>query len=163
MSEKVTLTRLECFDAAMVGILRFIESLFAGHEDKGGAKDEDFCTRIGIDILGAMGELVIAKILNLHWSRSINGFKTTPDIEPNLEVKTPRKSHHRLMIRKGDDPSRIYVLVLPDPEPPFFKVVGSIRGFDAMLEEHVENPGNRGEAYFVPTEKLRPWSEGLAE
>jgi len=154
MSQKIVkLTRQECFDASMVGVLRMIESL--GLQDKHGAKNSTLQEKIGIQILGAMGEMVVAKHLGIFWSRSVNTFHNVADIQGGIEVRTVGKPSHRLMIRKDDNPNATFFLVVPSPRPPVFRIVGSILGRDGMRDEFIDNPNGSGEAWFVAQGALR--------
>jgi len=154
MSQKIVkLTRQECFDASMVGVLRMIGSLHI--KNKHGAKAKNLHETIGIDILGAMGEMALAKHLGVFWSRSINTFHNVADIQGGIEVRTVSAPHYKLILRGNDDPDRTYFLVAPAPEPPVFKIIGSILGRDGMKPEFKGDPNGQGEAWFVPQAMLR--------
>ncbi len=72
-----------------------------------------------IDIIGAMGEYALAKILGKPWEPSVNTFKL-PDLD-NLQIRTTTCDTGKLIIRPGDALGT-YVLVIT--QPPKFKIAG---------------------------------------
>ena len=101
----VTLSASEIRFAAQVGAARRTESLLAKYERPVISSRGDW----QMDILGAIGEMAVAKALNVYWTPSVNTFKL-PDIG-TLNVRATEHNNGRLLLRPGDPPG-IYVLVV---------------------------------------------------
>lgn len=144
----VRLTWEEAAMAADVGRRRQLTSLRSGHKDKHGYSGDGW----GIHIEGAMGEMVLAKHLGIHWDGSINTFKR--DDLPGVQVRTRSGHHYDLIIRTDDDPNSRFVLVTG--KCPNYRIRGWIQGQDGMQEEWLKDYGQRPKAYFVPQGLLLP-------
>jgi len=153
----ITLNWYEYSMAAEVGLRRSLESKRAGLEDAHGLVTLGWSESIE----GAIGELVVAKALNIYWDGSVNTFKA-PDFPPNIQVRTRPHPEHDLIVRPVDDLFDIFVLVTG--KCPSYTVRGFIHGYDARDPEwlHNEGIGFRPDAYFVPQWALKP-IEGLKE
>lgn len=146
----ITLEWYEYSMAAEVGLRRQLESKRAGLQDAHGFSGPGWDQAIE----GAIGELVVAKALNIYWDGSVNTFKA-PDFPPNLQVRTRQKEHQKLIVRPGDSLSDIYILVTGIC--PTYSVRGFIVGEHARDTEWLFDEGNgRPPAYFVPHERLKP-------
>ena len=108
-----------------------------------------------IDIAGAIGEMAVAKCLGLEdFVFTFNKNWGTYDLPPNLDVKTALGHSRRLHIFKDEKPNKIFVLATFAQET--IKVWGWSYGGDVMLDEFIDNPTGRGDAYFVPSKALQP-------
>jgi hypothetical protein len=109
--------------------------------------------RIEQEITGACAEMVVAKCLGKFWSPSVNTFHSTPDIEPNIEVRATTRTDGSLVVRDNDSDDRWYILVVGSP--PTMTVVGCLRGSDAKQDQWLRNPHGHRAAWFVPQSALR--------
>jgi hypothetical protein len=125
----------------------------------------DFFTAMVNSVLGACGENVVAKALNIYWDGSVNTFRSRPDVG-KYEVrtrsnKTKNGKPYQLLVRPDDDDAKDYYLVrLIDALGwPRFRIIGHIRGGDAKRPEWFHPHGGYKKAYFVPDEALIPFEE----
>ena len=104
---KVELTPAEGNAAKGQGLLRNKSAKDAGRTNNyglQGAGEKE-------DILGAIGERVVAKYLGVPWN-SGEDFSIRHDGDvAGFEVRTTKHRNGRLLIAPGDDPKRIYILV----------------------------------------------------
>lgn len=133
--------------AANTGVKRQIESMKAKLKDRHGYAGDGF----DIHILGAAGEMAVAKALNVFWSPSVNAFGS-PDIGDSIQVRTSEKDEHNLIIRPSDSDDHIFFLATG--KIPEFKIWGSIKGDAAKQVKWLKSPGGRAPAFFVPKEAL---------
>lgn len=145
----VELTETEVREAVQVGIDRNIAAIKDRRSDR-------FETEAGwqAHIIGALGEKAFCKAYDLPWSKSVNTFKTEADVGVNIEIRTRASLKHGMIVRKDDDPKRVYVLVVGSAF--HFKIVGWLSGVDAQLDCWLKNYGGHGEAYFVDKAALHP-------
>lgn len=146
----IVLTPVEAAMAGAVGSIRHGMSVKDGRRDRHGLKADD--DGLSHHILGAAGELAVAKLLGRYWGGDVNSFKR-PDVG-NLQVRTRSKHEWDLIIREDDNPADAFVHVTGSPTR--LIVHGWIRGRDGMLDEFRQNHGGRPPAWFVPRRVLRP-------
>jgi hypothetical protein len=144
----IKLTEQEALHAISVGGKRQWESIKKGLDDKHGFQGDGW----EVHIEGAMGELAVAKALNVYWDAGINTFKT-PDIGP-LYVRTRSQHHYDLLIREDDDNEAPWVLTTGRRGQ--YQIHGWIRGKDAKNPLWAQTHGGRPRAYFVPKSALLP-------
>jgi hypothetical protein len=151
----VELTPVERLMACAVGALRQAESLKSQRRDAHGLEDG----RDGEDlhILGAAGELAVARTLGRYWGGDVNSFKR-PDIGASVQVRTRSKSDYDLIIRDDDDPKAVFVLVTGRLSR--LVIHGWIKGEGARRDEWRKTYGNRPAAWFVPQDALMPLKVG---
>jgi len=147
----IILTEQEMRLAADVGVTRRIVSMRQKLRDSAG-----YAGSAGgvwqMDILGAMGELAVAKSLNAYWTPGVNTFKL-PDVA-DLHVRTTEHRTGRLIVRPNDVPG-FYILVVA--QPPNFEVVGFCGLAYAKQDEFVALPEpNRPQCWAVPQARLAP-------
>lgn len=145
----IELSETEMKVTALVGEIRRKDSIEKGLVDKYGSEEEGALER---DIVGARGELAVAKYTNQYWS-AISYFKA-PDVGFSDEVRTGTQSHYRLIIHPANDPDPIYWLVVGSGGTYYIK--GWIRGRDGQNAYYWEDPKKRGPAFFVPDKALNP-------
>ena len=143
---KVELTLFELEMGAIVGSKRRADSISKkrkGH--KRGSWDKD--------VEGALGELAVCKAIGTYWNGSVNTFKDLADVGDNIEVRHTELDSGKLIIRPGDNPESLYVLVTGSA--PTYDVKGWIKGDDGMKQKFMMNPGGAGIAFFVPVKNLK--------
>lgn len=157
---KVSLTAWEykqCVDVATtrmsVSIANKITDI--NHEQR------NYNKRLLVDILGACGEVAVAKAINRYWAPSVNTFHTIPDIAPNIEVRTTTNTSGSLIVRDNDPDDRYYFLVVG--EPPNLEILGWIKGGEAKKESWKRNPHGHRASYFVPQNALTALKETSGE
>lgn len=115
---------------------------------------------LAIHVAGAGGELAAAKCLGITWPAYVNTFHGTPDLEPDIEVKT-RRNHAWEMIVRPSDPvdGRRYVLVTKEAGNPEFRVHGWMPGEDIKTEAHWNTDiarNGRPPAWVIDQHELSP-------
>jgi hypothetical protein len=108
-------------------------------------------------IYGTFGEIAVAKMLDRYWTGAgvTRGRSGLADVGP-LEVKWAQPGG-RLVIRRTVPDARVMVLVTG--WAPTFLVHGFIRAADGKRDAYLDNPGRKGEAWFVPIAALRSVDE----
>lgn len=148
---EVQLNYWELFRAAIVGITWHLESIWKESKPRVVFDDAEGW---GANIEGACGECAFAKGRGLYWAAHTNTYTRFPDVG-DVEVRTRTQHWHDLIIRKHDRPDRKYVLVTGQAYPkPIYRLRGWIWGYEAMQPEYLANHGGKGEAFFVPADKL---------
>lgn len=151
MHHDIVLSPGEYLMAANVGCFRHSESLQFNRKDNHGLEpDADL---LGIHVLGAAGELAVARVLGRYWGGDVSTFKRA-DLGRSVQVRTGSKPSHSLIIRPDDSPEDVYVLVTGTPTR--LRVHGWIRGAEARKDEWVRAHAGRPPAWFVPQSALRP-------
>ncbi len=108
------------------------------------------------NILGAFGEFVVAMFLGYPEPATINTYHA-PDLPGGEQVRTrdPRRGLPKcdhLIVRRDDAPASPYVLVLL--ETPRLRIMGWLRGVDAMRDQFLFGYGQRPKQFFVPPTAL---------
>jgi hypothetical protein len=148
---EVELTKYELMMGAYVGISRQASSLARKLRSK---MPVDNPWQIHVE--GALGEVAVAKALNLYWDGSVDTWKA-PDIGDHIQVRCRSKEGDALIVRDGDSDTEVFILVTG--QAPKYTVRGWLTGAEAKQEKWISNPGGRGAAFFVPQSELRPLSE----
>lgn len=152
----VTLTPWEYKAAVDLAVTRMAVSIDQGTKDIT-HEDRDWFDRLKVDVLGACGEVAVAKLTNKFWSPSVNVMHRVADVGHDIEVRSTDRQNGSLIVRPNDDPCRWYFLVTGGP--PVLTVCGYIKGEDAQKEEWVRNPHGHRKAWFVPQSALTPIPE----
>ena len=153
---KVELTSFEYKMCVAVAVDRMSTSIQAGL-NHASTYERSWLDRTREEILGACGEMSVAKAVNLYWSPSVNTFHREPDIAPNIEVRTTHHDNGCLIVRDNDADDRNYFLVTG--EPPVFHVRGWLRGSEARKDEWSIDPHSLRKAFFVPQSALNKLDE----
>ena len=156
---KVVLTPSEVYHGAAVGMNRRVESMRLGL--KSGPVGFNSRGRWEIDLEGALAEMAVAKGMDLYWAARVNTFKTLPDIDPYIEVRSGRPSGSMLIVRPNDHMDSAYVLAVG--AAPVYNILGWLWGREAMKPEFEYDKNGRAPAYFVPKTKLRPIEDLIKE
>lgn len=116
---------------------------------------------LGLHLLGATGELVVARILSLDHLLFLDKTpkRNSPDLA-NIEVKTRSNHGYDLLIQLGDDRRKNFVLVTMADQRVLLH--GWIPGNEAMQEGWVKEYAQGRPCYAVPQRALRP-IEGLLD
>lgn len=144
----VSLSWHEAAMASEIGRLRQLAAVKNSLPDRHGYDGDGWSEHIE----GALGELAVAKALNIYWDGSINTFGAH-DL-PGVQVRTRSKHDYDLIVRDGDDPDAYWVLVTG--KCPSYCVRGWILGRDAKKPQWRQAHGGRPAAYFVPQSHLQP-------
>lgn len=145
----VTLTEHELSLAVEIGKARHLSALRDGKNNAFGARKKDDWS---MHILGATGELVVAKALGIYWSATVDTYKTKSDLPGGLEVRARSRDDYDLIVRANDPDDVPFVLVVG--EDLTFRVPGWIWGREAKQEKWLKTYANRTPAYFVPQSAL---------
>lgn len=154
----VMLTWAELTMAAHVGVLRRIKALQKGRKEPYGAVVDTW----GSDIEGAAGELVVARVLDRHWTGALD-MGAGGDVGP-VQVRTRAAkagagdawhAAQHLPVHPEDSDDAPFVMVLGRDRE--YEVVGWIYGRDAKQEQwwRAVAPG-RTPSYWVPRSALHP-------
>lgn len=109
-------------------------------------------------IIGATGELTVAKALNRYWCPDVGGNDHDDGDIAGLEVRTTfALRDHVLPVKDHDADDRVLVLVVGDP--PTMRIAGWIVVREARRhpEWRVSRYG-RPPRYYVPADQLNEWS-----
>lgn len=150
----VELSPYEMLVGSQIGCIRNTEAVVNKCQSKNGTRPED---NFKISIMGALGELAVAKALKIKWTPGINTFKDVPDLLPDIEVRCRSFSGAELIYRPDDCDDRKYVLVTG--VGPKMVVRGWMRGKDCRKTKWWADPNNRGFCWWVPQDVLRPLEE----
>lgn len=151
MSVEVTLEEYELRMGMAIGAERRLQSLVNGAKCKA-AKRSNYWD---MDIEAALAELAVAKVLGVYWPGTYNTFKTKADIGENIEVRHGTYGR-KLIVRQDDHDTSSYVLAVG--LAPTYVVHGWLLGKDCKKKKYLQDPGNRGPAYFVDKDFLKPLS-----
>ena len=151
-----------------VAVRRRSESEKAGLVDRSGSSRETYSAWTK-DLLGATGELAVARALGLQWNGDVNTFHA-PDLDGMLQVRATTYEHGSLIHRERDNPDDLYVLAIclsaglpPGLDTSRFQVWvvrGWIHGHGARRREWFGDKGtSRDSCWWVPQQALHPMSE----
>jgi len=150
--KQILLDKSDFSTALYCGALRSMESILHGREDS--VYNKSWLDGTRDHILGACGEIAVAKFLGVYSSLSINEFGK-PDIHVNnvsIEVRHRASTDHDLIVRRRDNPSSVFVLTRG--MPPSIQIVGWNIGREIMIDKYLNNHGGYGQAWFVPPSAL---------
>jgi hypothetical protein len=109
---------------------------------------------LDIHLLGAAGEVAVASYLNLKGElfKEAEAKKNSDDL-PGIDVKTRSKACYDLIVQRGSDPQKKFVLVTIANQVTLLQ--GWCYGHEAMKEQYWADPAKGRPAYFVPQNALR--------
>ncbi len=148
---EVRLTWAELNLAGQVGIMRRVIGLKCGWQEV--SVSESYW---GNEVLGAIGEMGVAKYYNVYWANTV-GNPGEPDIGP-YQVRSKHMMHHCLIVHEKAKDEDVYISVCV--QPPRVVLCGWITAAEAKQEHWWrEQPPPKASAYFVPNEALHPMDE----
>ena len=144
----VTLDNSEYLHALIAGSLRRASARARGRQNYYGAQSAD---AEKLDIVGSVGECVVAKHLNKFWAGA--GAFRGGDVD-GYQVRTTTHDAGHLVLNSNDDDGKKYILVCVN------NGVGKIRGWmyarEGKQRKYWRDMSGRGPAYYVPQSDLRP-------
>lgn len=140
--------------ASMVACLRQTENLYAGRKDAHGASGNDG-EGWGLHILGCLGEMAVAKALNIYWNGALGNLDA--DDVGEWQVRTRSEHHYDLIVHDSDPDDKRFVLVTA--KPPLFRIHGWILGVKAKEKQFWKDPAKGRPAFFVHKLALTPFGE----
>ena len=148
---EITLTPLEIMQAAMNAVARRVQGIKKKRPPYYGCPPD---REWEVDIIGSLGELVVAKCLNHYWNGNFGNLRAA-----DVGLYQVRASHfhrNRLIVHRSDPDDRPFIFVTG--RAPTFRVWGWIYGRDAKNPEFWADPAGGRPAFFVSKEHLRPMS-----
>ena len=111
---------------------------------------------LAVHLLGAAGEVAVASFMGLknELFKETEARRGSEDLPGGIDVKTRSKSRYDLIVQKGSDARKKYVLVTIENQKTLLH--GWCYGEEAMQERFWADPAKGRPAYFVPKECLRP-------
>jgi hypothetical protein len=107
-----------------------------------------------VHLLGAAGEVAVASYLGMkHELFKEKEARRDSDDLPGIDVKTRSKSHYDLIVQKGADARKKYVLVTIENQKTLLH--GWCYGEEAMQDRFWADPARGRPAYFVQQSFLR--------
>lgn len=150
MTATVTLDNSEYLHALLAGCLRRASARAKGRQNYYGAQSADSEL---LDMIGAVGECVVAKHLNRFWAGA--GAFRGGDVD-DFQVRTTTYDSGHLVLNNNDSDDKKYILVCVNSG------VGKIRGWvyarEGKQAKYWKDKSGRGPAYYVPQSDLRPIS-----
>ena len=140
----------------LIAVARYEESRKLCIYDRSGARKQYGMGNLEPDLIGARGELLIAKFLDIPYTADINTFHSKPDVGP-FEIRTASEAHHSLILRKADFDikDRVFILIVQE-SCRTYRIVGWMVGKDGMRSDLLDsfNKSQREPAYRVPQKLL---------
>jgi hypothetical protein len=111
---------------------------------------------LDIHLLGAAGEVAVASYLGMkeHLFKETEARRGSDDLPGGIDVKTRSKTCYDLIVQKGAEPQKRFVLVTIQDQKTLLH--GWCYGHEAMQERFWADPARGRPAYFVGKEHLRP-------
>ena len=153
------ITWLETSLGYWIGGRRRLASVQKGFKERNGCDRKSHAEQFYFNVVGACGEISVAKLTGRYWLMGINQRKDEPDVAPDIQVRTLESIDYDLIVRPDDPDHFRYVLVLG--EPPEFTIPGWIWGHEAkLMEDRLFDRGNRNNpAFWIPQDRLHNPSE----
>jgi hypothetical protein len=142
----ITLTTYEIIMGSQAGMLRQIENIGRQRKSAYGAGTENDWQ---LHIEGCLGELALAKYLNLFFSGK--GEFRSADVGI-VDVRTRSKDWYDLILHPNDPDDRKFYLVTGNNGT--YTVRGWILGSEGKQEKYWKDPAGGRPAYFVPQRDL---------
>lgn len=153
---RITLSIPEYHHAVQTAVLRMVVSS-ASKMNHASTYERSWLRRLEEEVVGAAGEIAVAKSVGAFHIGSVNTFHRVPDVLGNLEVRATSREDGCLIVRDNDPDDRPYVLVVG--EAPNLRIAGYCWGADAKRDEFLRNPHGHRLAWFVPQSSLLSWAD----
>lgn len=150
---KVKLTWAEMLHGAQIGVMRHLKNRILDRRRDGYGLDSLGWNE---NVHGALGELALAKALNVYWQSTTGGHNKRPDVG-GYEVKTICERNHRLIVRDNDADEKMVALVYGRDDE--FEIMGWIRCGDAKRVASIESHQGREPQYYVDQRHLKPFAQ----
>lgn len=151
---RVHLTEAETRFAMNVGVARLGADLYANLGGRYGKNEDLADRRCEIDIVGALGEMAVAKALDKFWAGALGNFKAA-DVG-RVQVRATARLNGSLLLHSPDTDEAAFVLVVG--LPPDLWIPGWILARAGKNSKWVRKDTGRP-AFFVPQAALRPLTE----
>jgi hypothetical protein len=153
---EITLDEIELSVAMHAGIQLHHLSQHLGLKDRPIAPGVN---PIYLNQVGMLGEMVVAKYLDLYWGGSARSYGKA-DLSHRIEVRTITRPDNGLKVRERDKGKRVVGVLLPASlSSRVFQIVGWLEAEEGMKQEWVRDPYNAGRPYYaVPLLSLHPIS-----
>jgi len=148
---QIKLTYGQIMMAAHVALMRRTSNMLRQIAPKHGASNGEGSWEI--DINGCVGELAVARYLNLFWCGSLNDFKAR-DVGGMVDVRSRTKQHYELILHP-DDPDDV-PFVLAWVNLPYVELSGWTLARDGKFPGFWSDPAGGRPAFFVPKKHLEP-------
>jgi hypothetical protein len=145
---QIQLTTPEILLAGNVGLMRAVQNFSRGTKERYGATGN----LLQRDIIGAIGELALAKHLNVYWAGSVGNWKAR-DVA-GFQVRASDLYSPSLILHDEDKDTDIFVCVGIDGT--MATILGAIQGLEGKLPKWWRSDLDRP-AYFV--RQLRAFEE----
>ena len=149
---QIELSSVELMDAATQGIRRRISAMSANRQNIGVPTNRKWEQ----DIIGAIGEMVLAKHLGIYWQPEVSKPDTEVGDVLGLQVRTTPYKNGHLVLNKTDNDADIFVLVTGNgaADSTWF-IRGWQYAFLGKKEKYWDCKEKNRYAYFVPQEELK--------
>ena len=154
---KPWVVKLEPDELTFAGMVADARSGFAsgaGIKAKHGAAKTGSAEGRELDLVGAIGEIALAKATNLYWYPMVGYDPDVLDVGGLLDVRATRHKTGRLRIDPEDKDHVPYVLALV--QEPYVKLAGYLLGAEAKQERFWETRNMRNPQFMVPQKLLLP-------
>ena len=149
---KVELSSWEWWLGAQAATRRQLDALTHGYNLTKNVNNKE-SEALWWHVLGALGEIAVAKGLGLFWNGASGTFKDA-DLGTEIQVRTSQ-FYRGLRIRPNDKDGHFYIAVLADGYPFNYELLGWMKGEDAKQDRwYKPADGRGGESWFV--ESLHP-------
>ncbi len=139
---QVDLEPFELTRAASLGVQRQVHRLFTSKRDKNPCPTGE---GFQCHIVGACGELAVAKALGTYWPGAIGDF-TIPEVGP-VQVRTTDCPGGSLLLRPEDPDDQPFMLVVGQNAT--YRIVGWIYGREGKIERFWRTEDVQSPAYFI--------------
>jgi hypothetical protein len=150
-SVSIRLSGVEMMMAVIVESCRRINNLQEGRKPRYGCKD---ATEWDSGLVGAFGELALAKHLNLHWNGNVGDFDAA-DVG-HYQVRSTVSEHNKLIVHPEDKDEDVFVLCTG--KAPDLCLRGWHYGMACKNKEWWWDGGVGRPAFFVPPKELEKMS-----
>ena len=145
---KVTLNSYELWQAAQVGLVRAYDSYIKNNKDIW-FENRTWAAMVAVNVQGAIGEVAVAKALNLFFNGSFGVYKLSPDLSTKdikIEVRHSGEKKETCSVREGDDPES--VIIFSTGGGPDIEILGWIYAGKAKTDAHKKTKAN-GETWYA--------------
>ncbi len=159
MTNIISISHVEYMMAAVVGIERNASAIHRGWKLEQGRKD------LGIerDIIGAIGELAVARYMGTQWTPVTNALDNMTGDVDGYQVRTVTNPAGSLIVKRTDDDLHRYILAVigrdTERKSLTVRIAGWMQGKDAKMREYFRDvdpaKGIHAAAWFVPQARLR--------